>query len=82
MEFTPNWKNLGLESPQEGLKVMLASLLKNRKKIIDCGLGSAWKVGDNKHEAITELAEVVFIIGGTMLFLRERGFIKESRLRV
>jgi len=82
MDFTPNYKSLGLNSPQEALKYMLACLLKNRKQIIKCGLGSAWKVGENKHEAIEELAEAVFIIGGQMFFLREIGFVPQSKLRV
>jgi hypothetical protein len=81
-DSTPDYKKRGFDSQQEALKYMLASLLKNRKKILDCGLGSAWTTGQNKHEAIPELAEAVFIIGGQMFFLRERGFVKESELRV
>ena len=73
-----NWKRIGLESKDQAIKYLLASLHRKRLEILDAGLGGEYKGKDHSHGIIPELYEAVFILGNRTFTLTKRGFQEEK----
>ena len=71
----PNWKRNDFDSREQSIKYMFAKLVENRKKLLDLGLGGAYKSSKISHGPIPELRYLTFFIGNREILINDRGLI-------